>query len=186
MSRDELRCCASCGTLMSKRGKEARHVWAARKYCSIICRTAGLKGREAAPVAERIWTKVTPEPNTGCWLFLGGARGVGYGGAWSAGSMRQAHRLMYEALRGPIPLGMHLDHLCRTRCCVNPAHLEPVTPQVNTARGHPWHRLANRTHCKRGHPFSGDNLTMRQSGARACKACQALRSKWQRAGSGSQ
>jgi hypothetical protein len=76
---------------------------------------------------------------------------------------------------GPIPENMVLDHLCRNRCCCNPAHLEPVTQKVNTHRARAWMAGAefqrNKTHCKNGHPYSGDNLRTCKDGKRACRAC---------------
>lgn len=87
-----------------------------------------------------------------------------------------AHRAMYEALRGPIPEKLTLDHLCRNRDCVNPWHLEPVTAIENTRRGH-----ALVTHCKRGHPLSGANLRSSKSHGRVCVACANERTqRWWR------
>jgi len=63
---------------------------------------------------------------------------------------------------------MDLDHLCRNTKCVNPEHLEIVTRQVNIDRGYG----CKREFCKRGHPFSGENLYIRPDGkGRGCKAC---------------
>jgi hypothetical protein len=79
-----------------------------------------------------------PEPNTGCWLWLGRVTANGYARAWDPmrRTARYAHRILFERERGPIPVGLDLDHLCRIRSCVNPAHLEPVTRQKNLRRGH--------------------------------------------------
>lgn len=76
-------------------------------------------------------------PFTGCWWFveLGRENRNGYARLRWQGRELMAHRLSYEAHVGPIPDGLVLDHTCRNRCCVNPAHLEPVTVQVNTLRG---------------------------------------------------
>jgi hypothetical protein len=78
-----------------------------------------------------------PEPNTGCWLWLGSDSGNGYGKVSIDGKDMMVHRVVYELLVGPIPDGLVLDHIPRCRCrrCCNPDHLEPVTIQVNTHRG---------------------------------------------------
>lgn len=71
------------------------------------------------------------EPNSGCWLWAGADNGVGYGKFRG----KYAHRVSYEMRHGSIPTGLHIDHLCRVRCCVNPDHLEPVTNKENAQRG---------------------------------------------------
>jgi hypothetical protein len=90
--------------------------------------------------------------------------------------MVYVHRVVYEALVKPIPVGLVLDHLCRVRHCVNPAHLEPVTQRENVLRGETA-PAANKakTHCVRGHPFSGQNLILRKSGVRECRTCANAR-----------
>lgn len=81
-----------------------------------------------------------------------------------------AHRKSYEILVGPIPGGLTIDHLCRNRACINPAHMEPVTNAENTRRA-----AALRTHCIKGHPLEGDNvrIQVRKNGwrSRVCVSC---------------
>lgn len=74
-----------------------------------------------------------------CWLWTGSRDGKGYGQineGGNGGRPRRAHRVIYEAVMGAIPPGLHIDHLCRNRVCVNPAHLEPVTGRENQVRGY--------------------------------------------------
>lgn len=85
-------------------------------------------------VAMRIMSYVNLEKD-GCWTKEGWNSGNGYGKISVNGTAQMAHRAMYEALVGPIPEGLVLDHLCRNRACCNPDHLEPVTIQINTHRG---------------------------------------------------
>ena len=86
-----------------------------------------------------------------------------------SGPMRIAHRLTYQWAKGPIPAGMELDHLCRNRRCVNPAHLEPVTHRENVRRGAGWAGVnAQKTHCGR-HGFP---LIVLPSGVRGCRECR--------------
>jgi hypothetical protein len=83
---------------------------------------------------DRIQSKISPEPNSGCWLWDASVNRAGYGTANYQRKRRLAHRVVYELTNGPIPDGLQLDHLCRTRSCVNPAHLEPVTCKENLNR----------------------------------------------------
>lgn len=72
-----------------------------------------------------------------CWVWLGSISDSGYGtiGRGPGGKNVKAHRWVYENIIGKIPDGLQLDHLCRNRSCVNPAHLEPVTHTENIRRG---------------------------------------------------
>jgi hypothetical protein len=88
-----------------------------------------------------------------------------------------AHRFSYEAYVGPIGAGLHIDHLCRVRSCVNPKHLEPVTQRVNTLRGEGRAALQLRvTHCPRGHEYTPDNIYLWR-GHRACRTCVLARGR---------
>ena len=121
----------------------------------------------------------------GCWIWTAGIDIHGYGKTTVTGRPRGratvgAHRAIYEFLRGPVPDGLQLDHLCRVRNCVNPDHLEPVTGRVNILRGtSSAARFATVTHCKYGHPYSGANLRIITINGkfkqRACRACARIK-----------
>ena len=114
----------------------------------------------------------------GCWEWLGGKTSGGYG-HWAIGERGvMAHRAAYELLRGPISSGLTLDHLCRNRACVNPDHLDPVPIGENLRRGDTLNaRNIAKSHCKRGHPFDGQNTYVFGNGFRQCKACARMHSK---------
>lgn len=113
-----------------------------------------------------------------CWLWTGCKTGAGYGQLTHRGqSGLRAHRVTYEALVGPIPAGLVLDHLCRNRACVNPYHLEPVPQRVNVLRGESSAaRNARKTHCPRGHEYDNSNTRI-YAGRRYCRACAKARAK---------
>jgi hypothetical protein len=83
----------------------------------------------------RFWSKCIPEPNSGCWLWTAYLDRDGYGTIRIGLAKFRAHRVAYDAKKQTIPPGLQIDHLCRTPCCVNPEHLEAVTPGENTRRG---------------------------------------------------
>ncbi len=119
-------------------------------------------------VADRFWAKVQIEED--CWVWSGHLTD-GYGKFMWNHRQGQAHRFAYESFVGPIPEGLTIDHLCRNRACVNPAHMEPVTLAVNGLRGvSPPATNARKTDCKWGHPLSGENLIARPDG-RECREC---------------
>lgn len=113
-----------------------------------------------------------------CWLWAGYKSEHGYGkycikidGKWR---MRYAHRLMYENFIGEIPEGLVIDHLCRVPTCVNPSHLEPVENITNILRGEAFTaRNARKTHCPKGHEYSGDNLIYKRVKGQICRRCRA-------------
>src|SRR3954463_6846856 len=94
------------------------------------------------PPAERFWPKVTFSDT--CWLWTGAIDSNGYGNfGMSGGRTIKAHKWAWEDANGPVPDGLHLDHvkeLCGHRNCVNPGHLEPVTMIENLRRGDNSHR----------------------------------------------
>lgn len=121
---------------------------------------------------DRFWNKVTPEPNSGCWLFTGARNRDGYGTFFRNGRTLGAHRVAYEGLIGRVPDGLCLDHrVCQTPECVNPAHLEAVTHRVNMLRGTRNCIAATRAKvaCPKGHPYSH----RKNNGARLCATCIA-------------
>ena len=126
------------------------------------------------PREERFWEKV--EKTDGCWRWLG-ATTKGYGQFWdNKRSPAKAHRVAYEMCVGPIPEGLHIDHLCCNPICVNPEHLEPVTNRENVQRG--FRRRPRRAHCSKGHPLAGDNLLLYEYSYgtyRTCRKCNAER-----------
>jgi hypothetical protein len=128
------------------------------------------------PLQDRFWEKV--EKTETCWLWTAAKNDQGYGHIKvSDGEWAYAHRLAYELLVGPIPEGLELDHLCRVRNCLNPAHLEPVTGRENVLRStSPTAINARKTHCPRGHEYSAENTyyTPRE-GHRQCRACIVIR-----------
>ena len=135
-------------------------------------------------ITQRFWSKV--EKTDVCWNW-NGAKWNGYGKFHpNRLSCANAHRFAYELIRGKIPSGLTIDHLCRNRSCVNPEHMEAVTIKVNVLRGEsPWAKEAKQTHCKNGHPLILENLVLSHywsRGKRECLACNRIsqRAKYRR------
>jgi hypothetical protein len=130
---------------------------------------------------ERFHKKYEVDPDTGCWVWTGAKSHGGYGKlcAGGVGNYMGAHRWAYIHLVGPIPDGLHLDHLCRNPPCVNPAHLEPVTCRENLLRGvGPSAQHAAKTHCPQGHAYDEANTYVKpRTGIRVCRACNRQRDR---------
>lgn len=120
---------------------------------------------------------------TGCWLWHGPIGRGGYGQLTHRdedGRRPVVHRVVYQSLRGPIPEGLQLDHLCCVPRCANPEHLEPVTPQVNTLRRRSTrNQYTGQESCVHGHVFTESNTFVytRPNGRtiRVCRQCDSER-----------
>lgn len=132
-----------------------------------------------APAIERFWDKVSPEPNSGCWLWVGARDMDGYGIFFENAKSCRAHRWSYEHFVGTIPGGLQIDHKCRVCSCVNPEHLRPVTNRQNSLLGVGITAVnAAKTHCQWGHEFTERNTRWRfEDGfnVRQCRECDRLR-----------
>lgn len=120
----------------------------------------------------RFWGAVRKGGEHECWPWVGGRTKDGYGHFCPNGPKEYVHRFSYELHVGPIPSGKQIDHLCRNRRCVNPAHLEAVTKRVNWERGEASSaRNRRKTHCIYGHAFTPDNTYRDAQGNRSCRIC---------------
>ena len=129
----------------------------------------------AKPEIDRFVRKF--DYSDGCWEWKGYRTPFGYGMFYTAAHrLVLAHRWFYEWCYGDVPKSLQMDHLCRNPSCVNPDHLEPVTPRENVMRSDGVCAAnAAKTHCPKGHPLDGENLLLIDNGgprkARKCRRC---------------
>lgn len=115
--------------------------------------------------------------NGDCWDWTGAINNRGYGSVTNGnGGSMLAHRKAYEHAVGLIQGDLTIDHLCRNKRCVNPAHMEPVTRAENIRR-----KAEAQTHCRYGHELAGDNLRFHKRGDRVQRECRLCAMDTQRA-----
>lgn len=133
------------------------------------------------PVEVRFWRHVVKGDPDACWEWQGYLSG-GYGKIHLSKTedgrslIDWAHRVSYRLAGGETPPGAHLDHLCRNPRCVNPAHLELVTPRENVMRGTGWAaRRGLATECPNGHTYTPETSWTNAEGHRRCRPCDQAR-----------
>lgn len=143
--------CENCGGLFDRRPGLSASQWSFARFCSRPCAAKVI--RKPNNPLETFWSNVMPEPNSGCWLWLGTIDANGYGQFMANGILYSAHRFSLELHKGPIPDGMSGLHHCDNRACANPDHLYAGTHDNNV------HDAVNRARHSFGERHGNAKLT---------------------------
>ena len=165
-----------CGRPHSARGWCVHHYGKWRRIGDPLHRTPTLLERFRAKV-DLAGPTPSQKPSLGpCWTWLAYIDEDGYGKSWDGNQVTFAHRVSYRMFTGPIPDGCEIDHLCRNRSCVNPMHLEAVSPRINNLRSESVSsKNARKEACAVGHPFDAENTYLRPDGTgRDCRKCREI------------
>lgn len=178
--------CVECGDPNVVARERCKQHW--RKHVKAL-KAAGTfqPSLTAQPLEERLWGQVAAGPQA-CIIWTGAvSRRTGYGKIHANGQHTSPHRVAYQLKVAPIAEGLHIDHTCHNhdlscpgglsclhRRCINPHHLEAVTPGVNAVRSPntPTGINARRSHCPSGHAYDEENTVRRPDGGRSCRTCQ--------------
>lgn len=186
--------CVECGTTPTAGRGRCKSCW--RRHVKELKKAGTYEPKlSAQPITERLWGRAVAGWG-GCIVWTGPLTRGGYGKIKANGRHTTPHRVAYELAIGPIPDGLQLDHACHTRdssclggdvClhrrCINPHHLEPVTPRENALRSPntPTGANSRKACCASGHPFDEANTRIAPDGRRKCRQCE-LKNNQQRAG----
>jgi hypothetical protein len=133
-----------------------------------------MANRHPMPLRYRFWLRVRVRSPNDCWLWTGsvGNKGYGYYG-WNdkRGHWERAHRIAWRLTRSEIPPGLHVDHMCRTRLCCNPRHMQLLTPAEHARKSssEAWGTIGDDDTCRHGH--EGERYR-RKDGSIRCRACK--------------
>lgn len=130
------------------------------------------------------WSR-TKKTGTGCWEWAGYRTAAGYGQLTENGVQKYAHRTAWEKIKGPIPDGLFIIHVCDNPPCINPNHLRAATPQENSkdmvSKSRDINQNGGKPFCIMGHAFSETNTYLNKKyKKRSCKKCAIRRQRIRR------